>query len=212
MLCKFDTTKGLYKVANRTIKYDSTSIAAINANNTLYSITVVDNKFTIDNVNNSITDLGVNTNRDDLIKIIMTQYNVCDYIERVAMSQFKRLGDYTQISYAYNAPSRLESIYNSNSNDICGMYDITGNLKDILDGVSPHTEIKDKKTHKPSGINKEFFRRRFLHVSGDNPAFAYAIYNGVNSLYNYQTYKSSPLLSTPDRKGGCIVVIFQDSI
>ena len=162
-----------------------------------------------------MTDTGNSTSAGDLQKSLRSIVDSDYYLERNVLSQMKRLGDYTQIAYAIDLPKRLASLYKSNSDDIFGKYTNVGNLKIILDGNSG-TTLSDKQTDieftKTDNEIIEQFRRRHIHATVDNPAFAYSIYNGLNSLLTLSTYyldvAPAPRTKTDVKSHGCVVCIF----
>lgn len=220
-LCSFKNTD--YNLGSRSINFDAADISIMLSRDAkhlpLLKKKGVGDRFLIDNVNNCVTDTGNGTSAGDL-QHILSKYDSSYFIERTLLTQMKRLGDYTQIAYAIDLPKRLLSLYKSNSDDIFGKYTNVGNLKTILDGNSG-TTLSDKKTDidfsKSDTDVTEQFRRRHIHVTGDNPAFAYSIYNGVNSMLTLQTYYPDSPPPPHDKYStkknyGCVVCIFDNPI
>lgn len=220
--CSFKNTD--YNLASRSINFDAADITTILSRDPTHQTLIkkamvkgkgVVDRFLIDNINNCVIDTGNGTSAGDL-QTILSKYDSSYFIERTLLTQMKRLGDYTQIAYAIDLPKRLTSLYKSGSDDIFGKHTNVGNLNTILSGNSG-TTLSDKKTDidfsKPDTDITEQFRRRHIHVTGDNPAFAYSIYNGVNSMLALQMYypdSPPPAHSKHSTKKnyGCVVCIF----
>lgn len=222
-LCSFKNTD--YNIASRSVHYDAADITTMlsrdpkvqtNLQKTKIKGTSVD-RFLFDNINNCVTDTGNSTSAGDIQKSLRINVDSDYYLERNVLSQMKRLGDYTQIAYAIDLPKRLLSLYKTNSDDIFGKHTNIGNLTKILDG-NTGTTLSDKKTDidfsETDNKITEQFRRRHIHATIDNPAFAYSVYNGVNSMLTISSYylNPAPRTKTDMRSHGCVVCIFDNPI
>jgi len=222
-LCSFKNTD--YNLASRSVHFDGADITTMLSRDPTVQSNLqrtkikgkgpIVDRFLFDNINNCVTDTGNSTSAGDIEKSLRINVNNDYFIERTLLSQMKRLGDYTQIAYAVDLPKRLVSLYRSTSDDIFGKYTNVGNLKTILDGNSG-TTLSDKKTdidftQSDTDVTEQF-RRRHIHATLDNPAFAYSIYNGLNSILTLSKYyldvEPAPRTKKEAKSHGCVVCIF----
>jgi hypothetical protein len=140
---------------------------------------------------------------EDVRKKISTM-PVSNHRGRVLAAQIKRLGDYSQISYAYDLSEILiDSILKSTDDrfkdeiDANIMYTQMTNAKNANDSGTNYSEGKSDLNDLlgASGITKDsqrkILKKRILHVAGDGPAFCWCVFNRVNAIY----YKADTALS-----------------